>query len=96
VEDFRDAAVVQAGLGGDVASRETSFPRSLEALAAFGAGLVSLALRFLKRGLETPQVGSGLLLGSAHDCRSLRAGAAPSSFRRHKECESLSSDATRM
>lgn len=71
VEDFRDAAVVQAGLGGDVAGRETGLSGSLEALAARGAGLVSLALRLLKGRLETPQVGSGLLLSSAHDCPSL-------------------------
>ena len=78
VEDFRDATVVQAGLGGDVAGREASLPGSLEALAALTAGLVPLALRLLKRGLETAQVGSGLLLGGAHDCRSLRAGSVPS------------------
>jgi hypothetical protein len=71
VEDFGHAAVMQAGFGGDVAGRETGLSGSLEALAARGASLVSLALRFLKGRLETPQVGSGLLLSSAHDCPSL-------------------------
>jgi hypothetical protein len=77
MKDFGDAAVVQTGLGGDVARREASLPGPLEAFAALGAGPVSLALCFLKRGLEATHVGSGFLLGSAHDCRSLRAGAAP-------------------
>jgi hypothetical protein len=60
--------VVQAGLGRDLAGRQAGFPGPLEAFTAFGAGLVSLALRLLKRSLETPQAGSGLLLGGAHDC----------------------------
>jgi len=82
VKDFRDAAVVQAGLGGDIARRETSLPGSLEALPARGAGLVSLALGSLERGLETPQLSSGfLLLGGIHDCGSLRTAPASSRSR---------------
>ena len=79
VEDFRYATVVQAGLGGDVAGREAGVPGTLEALAARGAGFVPLALRLLKGGLETAQLSSGFLLGSAHAGRSLRAGSVPSS-----------------
>jgi hypothetical protein len=77
VEDFRDATVVQAGLGGYLSRRETRLPRSLKARSARGAGLVSLTLSAIERGLETPYLGSGLLLRSIHDFRSLRAVAAP-------------------
>jgi hypothetical protein len=77
LKDFRDTAVVQAGLGGYLSRRETCLPRSLEAFAARGAGLVSLTLGTIERGLETPHLSSGLLLGGIHDGRSLRAFAAP-------------------
>lgn len=72
VKDFRNAAVVQAGLGGDISRRETGLLGSLEALAARGAGLIPLALGSLERGLKTMQLGSCfLLLGCIHDCGSL-------------------------
>lgn len=72
VEDFRDATVVKAGLGGDIARRETCLSCPLEAFAPRGAGLISLALGPLERGLETPQLSSGfLLLSGIHDCGSL-------------------------
>jgi hypothetical protein len=77
VEDFRYATVVQASLGGYLSRRETCPPRSLEAFAARGAGLVSLTLSPIKHSLKTPHLSSGLLLGGIHDCRSLRAVAAP-------------------
>jgi hypothetical protein len=77
VEDFRNAAVVQAGLGGYLARRKARLPCALEAFSAGGAGLVSLTLSPIERSLETPHLGSGLLLGGIHDGRSLRAVAAP-------------------
>ena len=92
VEDFCDAAVVQAGLGGDLSRRKTCLPCSLEAFAARGASFVSLTLSAIERGLETPHLGSGLLLGGIHDCRSLRAVAAPTWPRQRAAAE----NATRM
>lgn len=77
VEDFRDAAVVKAGLSSDVSRRESGLAGSLEALAALGAGFVSLLLGALKGGLEAAHLGAGLLLvGGVRDCGSLRAVAA--------------------
>lgn len=84
VEDFRYAAVVQASLGGYLSRRKTCLPRSLEAFAARGAGLVSLTLSPIERSLETPHLSSGLLLSGIHDCRSLRAVAAPTRPKRRK------------
>jgi hypothetical protein len=51
VEDFGDAAVVQAGLGSDLSGRETRLSCTLEAFAARGAGFVSLTLSPIERGL---------------------------------------------
>ena len=84
VEDFRDATVVQAGLGGDVARRETSLAGSLEALAASGARFVALLLGALERGLEPAHLGAGLLLvGGVRDC------GQPTSCRRYRAVEPL-------
>lgn len=86
VKNFRDAAVVKAGLDRDVARRETSLLGSLEALAARGARFVPLLLGALKRSLETPHLGSGLLLvGGVRDCGSLRAVAAIARSRPRKQ-----------
>jgi len=95
VEDFCDAAVVQAGLGGDLSRRETRLPCALEAFAARGAGLVSLTLSPVERGLETPHLSSGLLLGGIHDYRSLRAVAAPTR-RNVARQRAAAEDATKM
>jgi hypothetical protein len=82
VEDFRDAAVVQAGLGCDVARREPRLSGSLEALAALGAGFVPLLLSALERSLQTPHLGSGfLLVGGVRDC------GQPTSCRRYRADE---------
>jgi hypothetical protein len=76
--------VVQSGLGCDVARRETGLAGSLEALAARGTGFVSLLLGALKRGLEAPRLGSGLLLvGGVRDC------GQPTSCSRYRAVEPL-------
>jgi len=77
VQDFRDSAVVQTSLGRYLSRRETSLSCSLEAFAARGAGFVSLTLSSIECSLEAPRLSSGFLLGGTHDCRSLRAVAAP-------------------
>jgi len=82
VEDFRNSAVVQPGLGGDVSRRKACLPGSLEAFAARSAGLVALLLSALERRLEAAEVGSGVLLGGIHDCGSLRVLAAFSWWKR--------------
>lgn len=85
MEDFRDAAVVEAGLSRDVSRRETGLAGSLEALAARGARFLPLLLRALERGLEASHLGAGLLLvGGVRDCGSLRAVAATVRSSRHE------------
>lgn len=96
MEDFRNAAVVQAGLGGYLARRKACLPCALEAFSAGGAGLVSLTLSLIELSLETPHLGSGLLLGGIHDGPQPKSCRGSYAVETSRSKELLVRNATRM